>query len=81
MHEILRDFGVEIDHSIQARRPDLVLNNKKRICHLVDFAVPAHFKVKMKESEKILKSCLKDEKSVEHEVDSNTNNNWCATAW
>ena len=38
-------------------RPDLVLiDKKKRTCHLVDFAVPADHRVKMKESEKINKS-------------------------
>ena len=33
-------------------RTNLVLINKKRTCHLVDFAVPADHKVKMKENEK-----------------------------
>ena len=37
-----------------ARRPDLVLINKKqRTCKLVDFALPADHRVKMKENEKM----------------------------
>ena len=39
-HKILWDFVMQTDHQISARRPDLVLiNKKKRICHLVDFSV------------------------------------------
>ena len=51
---ILWNFEVQTDHLIPARRPNLVLiDNKKRNCHLVDFAVQADHRVKMKESEKI----------------------------
>ena len=53
-HKILWDFEVQTDHLIPARRPDLVLfDKKKRTCHLEDFAVPADHRVKMKEREKI----------------------------
>ena len=53
-HKIIWDFEVQTDHLIPARRPDLVLIDKKRkTCHLVDFAVPADHRVKMKEREKI----------------------------
>ena len=38
---------------IPVRIQDLVLINKKSTCHLIDFAVPADNRVKMKESEKI----------------------------
>ena len=33
------------------RRPDLVIVNKKKICLIVDFVVPADHRVKLKESE------------------------------
>ena len=52
-HKILWDFKIQTDHLITARRPDLVLiNKKKRTCHIVDFAVPADHRVKLKEIEK-----------------------------
>ena len=52
-HKILWDFEIQTDHLITARRPDLVLINKeKRTCHIVDFAVPADHRVKLKEIEK-----------------------------
>ena len=52
-HKILWDFEIQTDHLITARRPDLVLINKKeRTCHSVDFAVPADHRVKLKEIEK-----------------------------
>ena len=52
-HEILWDFMIQTDHSIQARRPNQVLiNKKKETCHLVDFDVPADNRVNMKEDEK-----------------------------
>ena len=44
-----------MDHLISARRPDLIIINKKkkkRICEIVDFAVPADHRIKLKESEK-----------------------------
>ena len=38
---------------ISARRPDLIIINKeKRICKIVDFAVPADYRIKLKECEK-----------------------------
>ena len=55
-HKNVRDFEIQTDHLIPARRPDLVINNKKKkkkkTCRLVDFAVPADHRVKIKESEK-----------------------------
>ena len=45
-----------MDHLIFARRPDLIIINKKkkkkRICKTVDFAVPADHRIKLKECEK-----------------------------
>ena len=40
-------------HLISARRPDLIIiNKKKRTCKIVDFAVPADHRIKLKECEK-----------------------------
>ena len=56
MHNILRDFEIQTDHLILARRSDLELNNKKKkTCYPVDLAIPVNHWVKMKESEKINK--------------------------
>ena len=53
-HKILKDFEIQGDDSIYARRPDIVaINKKKRTCCLVDFAVPADHRVKVKENENI----------------------------
>ena len=37
-HKLLWDFDIHTDHLISARRPALVINNKKRTCKIVDFA-------------------------------------------
>ena len=53
--KLLRSFEIQADHLISARQLDLVVINKKKkkkICRIVDFAVPADHKVKLKESEK-----------------------------
>ena len=58
MHELLWDFDIHTDHLISARRPDLIIITKKkkkkreRICKIVDFAVPADHRIKLKECEK-----------------------------
>ena len=40
-HKLLWNFNIQTDHIIPARRPDLIIiNKKKRICKIVDFAVP-----------------------------------------
>ena len=54
-HKLLWDFDIQTDHLIPARRPDLIIINKKkkkRTCKIVDFAVPADHRIKQKESEK-----------------------------
>ena len=54
MHKILWDFEILTDHPIRARRPDQVLiNKKKRTCHLMDFVVQVDNIIKKKESKKI----------------------------
>ena len=45
-HKLLWDFDIHTDHLISARRPDLIIINKKRSCKLVDFAVPADQRIK-----------------------------------
>ena len=54
--------------------------NKKRIWKIVDFAVPANHRVKLKESEKkdkYLDLARELKKTVEHESDDYTKWNWC----
>ena len=47
------EFDIQTDHLISARRPDLIIiNRKKRICKIVDFAVPTDHRIKLKGSEK-----------------------------
>ena len=51
-HKLLWDFDIQTDHIISARRPDLITINekkKKKISKIVDFAVPADHKIKLKE--------------------------------
>ena len=47
------DFDIQTDHLISARRPDLIIiiKKKKKTCKIVDFAVPADHRIKLKESE------------------------------
>ena len=81
-HKLLRDFGIQTDHLILARRPDIIIIIKKyRTCKIVDFAVPADHRIKLKECEKKNKYLdlarkLK-KKTVEHAGDNYTNCNWC----
>ena len=53
-HKLLWDFNIQTDRLIPARRPDLIIikKRKKRICKIVDFAVPADHRINLKESEK-----------------------------
>ena len=52
-HKLLWDFNIQTGHLIPARRPDLIIiNNKKRTCKIVDFAVPADHRIKLKECKK-----------------------------
>ena len=57
-HKLLWDFNIQTDHLIPASRPDLIIINKKkkkkrkRICKIVDFAVPADHRINLKGSEK-----------------------------
>ena len=53
-HKLLWDFNIQADHLIPARRPDLIIINKKKkgTCKIVDFAVPADHRIKLKKCEK-----------------------------
>ena len=52
-HKLQWDFDIHADHLILARRTDLIIiNKKKRTCKIVDFAVPADHRIKVKECEK-----------------------------
>ena len=49
------DFSIQTDHVIEARRPDLVVVDKKeRSCKITDFAVPGD-RIEEKEKDKIKK--------------------------
>ena len=71
-----------MDNLIPGRRLDLKLIYKKeRICPQVDFAVPADYRVKLKESEKVdkyqdLARQLKKNKTEEYEVCGDKNYSW-----
>ena len=52
-HKLLWDFDIHTDHLISARRPDLIIiNKKKRTYKIIDFAVSADNRIKLKECEK-----------------------------
>ena len=54
-HKLLWDFNIQTDHLIPARRPYLLIINKKKrknICKIVDFAVPADHRINLKKNEK-----------------------------
>ncbi|MUZ80509.1 hypothetical protein GLN52_23935 [Shigella flexneri] len=55
-HNILWDIEIQTDKLITARRPDMIIVNKKeKTCQIVDFAVPADHRVKLKVAEKLSK--------------------------
>ena len=55
-YKILWDFSIQTDHVIEARRPDLVVVDKKeRSCKIIDFAVPGDSRIQEKEKDKIEK--------------------------
>ena len=51
-HKRFRDFEMQTDHLILARRQHLVIIKKKKgICQIADFTVPANHSVELKETE------------------------------
>ena len=80
-HKLLWDFDIQTDHLILARRADLIIiNDKKRICKTVDFAVPADNRIKLKEREqknKCLDLARELKKTMEHDSADCNNCDWC----
>ena len=55
-YKILWDFSIQIDHVIEARRPDMIIVEKKgNKYHIIDFAVPYDTRVDEIEKEKTQK--------------------------
>ena len=55
-YKLLRDFSVRTDHEIGARRPDLmIIDKRERSCQIIDVAIPEDGRVREKEDEKIKK--------------------------
>ena len=55
-YRILWDFSVETDHTIEARRQNMIVEDRKNShCKIIDFAVPYGGSVDDKEAEKIEK--------------------------
>ena len=60
IHKLLWDFDIHTDHPFSTRRPDLIIvikkkkkqKKKNRSCKIVEFAVPAYHRIKLKECEK-----------------------------
>ena len=83
IHKLVWDFDIQTDHLISARRPDLIIinnNKKKRICKVMDFAVLADYRIKLKECEKkdkYLDLARELKKTLVHEGDNYTNYDWC----
>ena len=82
-HKVLRDFDIQTDHLISARRPDLIIINKKKkkkICKIFDSAVPSYHRINPKECEKrdkYLDLARELKKTMDHEGDNYTNCDWC----
>ena len=54
--KLLWDFNIQTDKEIQARRPDLILVNRRdKQCFIIDIAVPNNSGILEKEKEKIKK--------------------------
>ena len=52
-HELQWDFNIQMDHLIPTKRPGLIIiNKKKRICKIVNFAIPADHRINLNECEK-----------------------------
>ena len=84
MHKIHWNFEIQTDHQIPSGKPDSVIvykKKKKKTNRIMDFAVLADLRVKIKENEKRnnyldLARELK-KKALEHEDNGDTNCNVC----
>ena len=83
-HKFSGILRIKTDHQVLARRPDIVIINKKkeilpnsRLCH--PSRPPSKNQRKLKESQ-LLGPCQKTKKkqTMEHEGDNDTNYNWYA---
>ena len=74
MYKNLCDFFIRTDHSVHFKRPDLdLINEKRRICRLSDFAVKAaDQKVKEKEGILIPGVCQRAKKAMDRGNNSDT---------
>ena len=55
-HKILWDFSIRTDHEIEARRPDLlIINKRENNCQIIDVTIPDDGRVRAKEDEKVEK--------------------------
>ena len=55
-YKLLWDFSMRTDHEIRARRPDLVIIDKKdKSFQIIDVAIPEDGRVREKEDEKVEK--------------------------
>ena len=53
IHKLLWDFNIQTDHLILARKPDLIIiNKKKRICETVVFVVTVDHRINLEECKK-----------------------------
>ena len=79
-HKLLWDIDIQTDHIISARRLDLIIIIKNKICKIVDFAVPADHRINLKEckkKDKYLNLARELKKTMKHESDDCTNCDWC----
>ena len=79
-HKFLWDFDIQTDHLISAKRPDLiVIDKKKRTSKIIDFDIPADHRIKLKENEKKDKylDLTRGLKNMEHEGYDYTSCDWC----
>ena len=81
-HKLLLNFDIQTDPLISARRPDLIIiNRKRRICKIVDFAVSSDYRIKLTECEKkdmYLDLARELKKTMAHESDNYINCDWCS---
>ena len=76
-YKLLWDSDIHTDHLIPVRRPDLIIiNKKKRTCKIVDFALTADNRIKLKECEKkdkYFNLARQFKKTMKHAGDNYTN--------
>ena len=54
--KILWDVGIQCDHVIEARRPDIeIINKEDKNCFIVDIAIPGDLRLSKKEGENVEK--------------------------